>query len=375
MRKGFTIVEILITLTIIGIVAALIIPNLLADYRERLQKEQVRMIKYKITQATSLMNSYGLIKSYPSTEDFVNTLKDYLKITKICNNSHLNECWPSNEISIPTTSGDFNSINVNSIKTGSDLKSLGLGTKNTNTVGIITTDGTPMILTYSPQCTPLDSYKNYNYTFEDNKPVTNATTNCISAIFDINGSKGPNKLGADIRTWNSVFGAVKMSRNYGTIDDCKVLKQKGLVKYCEVEKDYWVGAVKTCNDIGLHIPSEQTLLNMAGAMFGISNVPSNTAIIYKNTWGVNSCLSVLTKMGYSSTILNNLDLICLSGNQSSMANQVNSSLTKLSNDTWSSKEISATHALDIEFAGSPDILMPVKHARTYSGGDTLCVAD
>lgn len=80
-------------------------------------------------------------------------------------------------------------------------------------------------------------------------------------------------------------------------------------------------------------------------------------------------------MGYSSTILNNLDLICLSGNQSSMANQVNSSLTKLSNDTWSSKEISATHALDIEFAGSPDILMPVKHARTYSGGDTLCVAD
>ncbi len=199
----------MITLGVLGVVAAITLPALLTNVQQRVQKEQLRSAKYKLTLSTDKMKSLGLLgETYPTTESFINELKKHYKIAKICDNNHLRDCWPTDSFEVPTESGGTSTVTINSLKKGSDLKALGLGTKDTTTMGIITGDGVPMILTYSPKCSPLDSARTYSWSTVDNKPETNATTNCISAVMDINGKGKPNRLGKDVRTWNSILGYI-----------------------------------------------------------------------------------------------------------------------------------------------------------------------
>ena len=370
-KKAFTLAEVLITLAIIGVVAALTIPALLKDYQQKVETEQTRMVKYKLTQATSVMNTEGLIGPYETTEDFVKVLQKHLKIIKTCDNDNLKACWPSDTIDVLSSDGKFVSKNVEDLKTGTDLLSLGLGTKNTKTMGIITNDGTAMIMTYSPKCTPLDRYTNYNYSFSDNKPITNATTNCISAIFDINGTKGPNKIGRDVRTLNSMFGSQRLTNTPISKDECLKLKSKGLVKYCEVDNDYWAGAVKTCNDLGLHLPSTQTLTNVMSSIIGITNVEPYSVYVYKNTWGMNSCTDVLKGMGYS---IDDKKIVCLNGTFGINGSESPFSRNNINGDIWSNEEISPTQAYQVEFPGSPDIIYP-EYDNKQNSGKVLCTAE
>ena len=104
---AFTLAEVLITLGVIGVVAAVTIPTFMRNYQEKVQKEQVRMVKYKLTQATSVMAAKGLIKAYPTTKDFVNELQKYLKISKVCDNNNLKECWPAEKFNAPNVTIEF----------------------------------------------------------------------------------------------------------------------------------------------------------------------------------------------------------------------------------------------------------------------------
>ncbi len=53
--KGFTLAEVLITLTIIGVVAALTIPNLIASYQKQQYVTQLKKVYTEISQAIKLM--------------------------------------------------------------------------------------------------------------------------------------------------------------------------------------------------------------------------------------------------------------------------------------------------------------------------------
>uniref|UniRef100_UPI004025F7C0 type II secretion system protein n=1 Tax=Candidatus Scatousia sp. TaxID=3085663 RepID=UPI004025F7C0 len=83
-HRAFTLAEVLITLGVVGIVAAMTLPTVITNVNERIRKEQVRTVKYKLTQATDKMKSLGLIGAYATTEDFVNELRKHLKIAKVC---------------------------------------------------------------------------------------------------------------------------------------------------------------------------------------------------------------------------------------------------------------------------------------------------
>ena len=115
-NNGFTLAEVLITLGIIGIVAAMTLPTLNQAINNKVRAEQVRTVKYKFTKATEKMNSLGLIGPYASTDAFVDELQKHLKIMKRCDSSHLRECWPYDEIN--TTNG---AIAVSSLTNGSSL--------------------------------------------------------------------------------------------------------------------------------------------------------------------------------------------------------------------------------------------------------------
>ena len=292
-KWGVTLAEVLITLGVIGVVAAVTLPTLVTNIQERVRKEQVRTVKYKLTKATEKMNSLGKIGAYSTTSDFVNELKQHLSIAKICANNELEKCWPSENINAyQNRSTTLTTFPVKNLKKGVDLKALALGTKITETVGIVTGDGVPMLLVYSPVCSGFDEAKTYTWSVEDGKPVTNATTNCISAIFDINGSKGPNRVGQDIRTLNSLFGSIDLGAVSITQAECNSIKTKYGIKECGVSTDYWAGGVKKCADMGLHLPDMMTLANIANSRYGTTQIGPYTVVFnssYKASNGTGDC--------------------------------------------------------------------------------------
>ncbi len=87
---GFTLVEVLIVIGVVGVVAALTLPTLIANIQERVRTEQTRVVKQKLTDATSEMNVLGRIHEYPSTSDFVNELEQHFKIT--CKSTTIRDC-------------------------------------------------------------------------------------------------------------------------------------------------------------------------------------------------------------------------------------------------------------------------------------------
>ena len=198
---GFTLAEVLITLGIIGVVAALTLPTLNQAVNKRVRAEQIRTVKYKFTKATDKMNSLGLIGPYNSTAAFVAELQKHLKIAKVCPSSKLRECWPYDKITLL----DGKEYEVTKIQTGKNfqMKNSDTADYSSPNVGIITGDGTPMILSYNTKCEALDPVKQYGWSTEDNKPVSNATASCVAAVFEVNGTGKPNKQNDDVALFNA----------------------------------------------------------------------------------------------------------------------------------------------------------------------------
>lgn len=331
LKTGFTLAEVLITLGVIGVVSAITLPVLQTNVQERVRREQVRTVKYKLTLATDKMKTLDLIGPYSSTESFVKELKNHFKIAKICDNNNLEFCWPTSKINTPD-----GAVNVSSLTTGESIKALALGTKSTKTLGIITGDGTPMIIAYSPSCLQLENTRTYPWSTQDNKPVTNATTNCISAIFDINGSKGPNRIGTDVRTLNSLFGSKQYAVTSITKAECEKLKNKLGIKACSYENDYWAGAVKKCADINMHLPDPQTLASIAGAKYGRTDIGVNTSILVNGYTDSGNCVDYFKAHGPSRLTEGNV--ICIS--EDSVKSAPDSSVASIIGRFWSSSEVS-----------------------------------
>ena len=278
LRGAFTLAEVLITLGVIGVVAAVTMPTLVTNIQERVRKEQVRTVKYKLTKATDKMKSLGKIGHYDSTKDFVNELKKHLTIAKICDSGHLNECWGKDSF---TNANGSTTYKVAELTSGKSLEALQFNSGNTDTVGIVTGDGTPIILTYGKECQALDETKQYTWSVVDGKPETNATAGCVSMVFDINGAKGPNKVGTDVRTMNSLLGMVDLGTTYPALSQAECTKYKNElgIKVCydgrdgdsnsSQDSDMWGGAVKACHDLGLHLPSLATFAQIATLQYGV----------------------------------------------------------------------------------------------------------
>ena len=106
-RIAFTMAEILLSLTIIGVVAAITLPSLTGNINERTWNTQRKALYARFSQAIALMpslNGYGTLKeetdSAGSTsiedtaaETFVTAgLSKVLKINNICDSEHLEDC-------------------------------------------------------------------------------------------------------------------------------------------------------------------------------------------------------------------------------------------------------------------------------------------
>jgi hypothetical protein len=231
------------------------------------------------------MKSLGLIGPYyANTEEFVNELQKHLKIAKVCTSNNLRGCWPYDKITL--SSG--NEYNIAEATTGKVFLMPSNSTQNYSTpnVGIITADGTPMILSFNTKCEALDPATTYSWSSSDNKPVTNATASCVSAIFEINGTSKPNKFSTDVvgfninglfdscatkiggKCYSSVFTPSPLTKA-----ECEA--QKGALgisqcctsSNCNTYGDSWAGAVAQCGGVN-NLPTTADLAKIASAIYG-----------------------------------------------------------------------------------------------------------
>jgi prepilin-type N-terminal cleavage/methylation domain-containing protein len=92
MKRAFTLAEVLITLGIIGVVAALTMPSLVANYQEKATVTRLKKLYSIFSQASALtQEEHGPVSSWVDGQTFCDAnnaiaanLKPYLKIVKDC---------------------------------------------------------------------------------------------------------------------------------------------------------------------------------------------------------------------------------------------------------------------------------------------------
>ncbi len=201
---AFTMAEILLSLTIIGVVAAITLPSLTGNINERTWNTQRKALYARMSQAIALMpslNGYGTLRettdSAGSTsiedtaaETFVTAgLSKVLKINNICDNEHIEDCGipakftnVTGEVisTIPNTLSDFNSL-----FTSQNLYK----TRDTKAAAFETSNGESILVYYNPQCIGDSDGLNGHRA---------QAKMCANFVYDLNGTKGPNTVGKDI---------------------------------------------------------------------------------------------------------------------------------------------------------------------------------
>ena len=276
-RAAFTLAEVLITLGIIGVVAALTLPALLTNIQSKVRAERSRSVQYKFSLATEKMARLNLIGPYDSTDAFVDELQKHLKISKRCNASNLRGCWPYDTVDL----GNGKTWDISKTKTG---RQFGMNNDDNNdytsdNVGIVTADGTPMILSYNKKCKAIDSLEKLSWTTTDNKPLTNPSASCVAAVYEINGTGKPNKLSNDVVLFNAnklgsgcafevgdkCYTAVFTPKPL-TKAECEAEKGNLGIKACYYDDDYWAGAVKQCGGVS-KMPTMDDLGKLASQLY------------------------------------------------------------------------------------------------------------
>ncbi len=256
MKKGFTLAEVLITLGIIGVVAAMTIPTLVANYQAKSWSTSATVFERKLEEALKVMNTQQTLAGYTTTEAFVDELKKHIKILKTCDNTELEKCFPE------TFTYGFPETETMDITTFTDSSKLRKEPYGTNTVGVQFANGVAAVLAYDPTCKQ-DPYSNQ---------ITG--TGCISMIYDTSGAKSPNQSNKDLRMLNVnklyafKIGGTKFSAPFKptpiTSAECQSLKGDLGINLCSYSSDYdyWAGAVKECGGIS-KMPTEEQLKDIA----------------------------------------------------------------------------------------------------------------
>lgn len=179
-KKAFTLAEVLITLVIIGVIAAITVPTLVNSYTQQTYISALKK-NYSV-----LSNAFKLSRNF-DYNDFVDWqnedgnqnaiwqnykyLKQYLNVIRECNNTE--GCWSPDLSKAPTG------------ETAMSANSKGIGG---NIVTFTLTDGTNVCMDYWSQENAIDDFG----VSQDLLPSP------LSVWVDVNGDKKPNMLGRDV---------------------------------------------------------------------------------------------------------------------------------------------------------------------------------
>ena len=195
-KAAFTLAEVLITLGIIGVVAALTLPNLIANYQHKVLAARAKKAYSSITQAIKMAeveygtpgDVTGLFDTSQTNKQLVEKLSKYFDTIDLCLNQ--SEC-PKYKYDILYSKPLYEKDK----------------TATTYAIGaplFILKDGTIISAKQENSCKKTVTFPSYSpdgvpVLDKDGNQVTYDTTinYCGEIYFDTNGTKGPNQAGAD----------------------------------------------------------------------------------------------------------------------------------------------------------------------------------
>lgn len=214
-RVAFTMAEILLSLTIIGVVAAITLPSLTGNINERTWNTQRKALYSRMSQAIALIdnlrgygrltqtgagNEWGGGKSYEfgdSTEAFLSGgLSKVMKLNNICDASHITDCGMPNQI--VDMAGSKVQIDGSAMGQLTSLNEAFAGNGcayfyvNGNNAAFETANGESVLAFYNPIC------KDMHTAIEAGALMQPSVVMCLNFVYDLNGRKGPNTVGKDI---------------------------------------------------------------------------------------------------------------------------------------------------------------------------------
>ncbi len=286
-KVAFTLAEVLITLGIIGVVAAMTIPTLIADYQDRSFNTAATVFERKLGEALKTMNTQQTLAGFSSTEDFVDELSKHFKISKTCANDKLTECF-GEEVFWGSGTATPEAVDMSKVKTSKNF-----GQKDwqeTNVVGVQFASGVSALIAYNKDAIQ-DPYSNQivNVSGSSNEKngYVNLGTDALAILYDTNGAKSPNQSSKDLRSINvSKLGGGCFAEVNGMCiaikpqvpipvskKECEQLKADGYgINACSsYDRDYWAGAVKLCGGVS-KMPTEDDLVKIANYIYNTSKV-------------------------------------------------------------------------------------------------------
>lgn len=164
-KKAFTLAEVLVTLGVIGVIAAMTLPNLIADKKEKETAARLKKVYSTLSQAhISLSNKYGTPDEWGINSDteIYNKFKEELTVVKECSND--NNCYKNKYKYLSKDAAQQYSFNH----------------------PIILNDGTAI------------AFYPLSYDCSNSRGTTKQLENACAEVFiDINGSQKPNIFGED----------------------------------------------------------------------------------------------------------------------------------------------------------------------------------
>lgn len=182
-RRAFSLAEVLITLTIIGVVASMTIPTLMQNYQKKQYSTGAEKFYSQFNQVLQQMavdgGTIGNISQYFGTNSTATvgaTIASYYKVVKECGTTAGDECFAvfddNYDGSANTTSDWTNGASPN--------------------YKFVTADGMSFaIASYNNSCT-----QNRGFAAAPDSPTYNST--CGTVYIDVNGKNKPNNFGRDV---------------------------------------------------------------------------------------------------------------------------------------------------------------------------------
>ena len=278
-KVAFTLAEVLITLGIIGVVAAMTIPVLIQNYNARVWNTSATVFKKKLEESLKTMNTQQTLIGHQSTKSFVEELSKHYKISKICENDKLLDCF-SDTIYWGAAAATPEELDMSVVKKS---RSFGQADWQTEVIGVQFANGTNALIAYNP------------ITYSDDPtvkvckqdPYSNQVnvTDCLAVLYDVSGFKAPNSRGKDIGVINvanlgsgctfevggSCFTTAPFSPTAVSKEECESMMASHGIQACSYASDYWAGAVKACGGVD-KLPTEKQLDDFSDYIYNTTGV-------------------------------------------------------------------------------------------------------
>jgi len=277
--RAFTMAEILISLTIIGVIAAITLPSLRANINEKTWATQKKALYSRMSQAIAMMpslNGYGVDPSDENktannaTMAFINDgLSKVLQINNICDNTNLKKCGLPDKIktidgaSKITTPTQLSGLAYFAVGPHADTihnypqYNYSYSILNTKTAAFETKNGESILVFYNPYCASSEMLFGNNRSYYPSLPYM-----CANFIYDLNGRKGPNQVGKDIGFIGALYSV-----------NSELVAPNFFKKNLDVTPNTYAEAYAACRDAGGRLPNveEGIVMFINKYLVGISN--------------------------------------------------------------------------------------------------------